>query len=58
MVSPADPKTEYFPGANPHPVLRVADDSELIYANPSSRPVIEALGLVVGEAVPAAWLDS
>ena len=58
MVSPADPKAEYFPGANPHPVLRVADDGELIYANPSSRPVIEALGLVVGEAVPAAWLDS
>jgi class 3 adenylate cyclase len=57
MVSPADPKTEFFPGANPHPVLRVANDGELIYANASSQPVIEALGLVVGQAVPAAWLD-
>lgn len=57
MVSPTDPKTEFFPGANPHPVLRVADDGELIYANATSRPVIDALGLVVGETVPAAWLD-
>ncbi len=57
MVSPADPKTEFFPGANPHPVLRVATDGELIYANGASQPVIEALGLVVGQAVPAAWLD-
>jgi class 3 adenylate cyclase len=38
-------------------VLRVADDGELIYANATSQPVIEALGLVVGEAVPPDWLD-
>lgn len=57
MVSPADPKTEFFPGANPHPVLRVSNDGELIYANATSRPVIDALGLVVGEAVPADWLE-
>lgn len=57
MVSPADPKTEFFPGANPHPVLRVSDDGELIYANAASRPVIDALGLVVGAAVPRDWLD-
>ena len=57
MVSPADPKTEFFPGANPHPVLRVANDGELIYANAASQPVLEALGLVVGQVVPAAWLE-
>ncbi len=57
MVSPADPKTEFFPGANPHPVLRVANDGELIYANAASHPVIDALGLVVGESVPDDWLD-
>jgi class 3 adenylate cyclase len=57
MVSPADPKTEFFPGANPHPVLRVSNDGELIYANTTSRPVIEALGLVVGQPVPAEWLE-
>ena len=58
MVSPTDPKTEFFPGANPHPVLRVANDGELIYANDASQPVIDALGLVVGQAVPDAWLDT
>ncbi|MFL5685002.1 MAG: adenylate/guanylate cyclase domain-containing protein [Chloroflexota bacterium] len=57
MVSPADAKTEFFPGANPHPVLRVANDGELIYANAASRPVIDALGLVVGQPVPGDWLD-
>ena len=57
MVSAPDPKTELFPGANPHPVLRVADDGVLIYANAASRPVIDALGLVVDQAVPATWLD-
>jgi class 3 adenylate cyclase len=56
MVSPADPKTEFFPGANPHPVLRIADDGELIYANATSQPVIDALGLLVGESVPDDWL--
>ena len=57
MVSAPDPKTELFPGANPHPVLRVADDGVLIYANAASGPVIDALGLVVDQAVPATWLD-
>jgi class 3 adenylate cyclase len=57
MVSPADRQTEFFPGANPHPVMRVTDDGELIYGNASSQPVLEALGLVVGETVPAEWLE-
>jgi class 3 adenylate cyclase len=56
MVSRADPKTEFFPGANPHPVMRVTDDGALIYANASSQPVLDALGLVVGDAVPAEWM--
>ena len=57
MVSAPDPKTELFPGANPHPVLRVADDGVLIYANAASRPVIDTLRLEVDHAVPATWLD-
>ena len=48
MVSAPDPKTEFFPGANPHPVMRVADDGVLIYANAASDPCIDALGLDVG----------
>ncbi|HSL77649.1 MAG TPA: adenylate/guanylate cyclase domain-containing protein [Candidatus Limnocylindrales bacterium] len=57
MVSRADPNTEFFPGANPHPVMRVTDDGDLIYANVASQPVLDALGLVVGQPVPAEWLE-
>lgn len=55
--SQGDPQTEYFPGANPHPVMRVADDGRLIYANRSSRALADAIGFVVGETVPDGWLD-
>ena len=57
MVSRADPNTEFFPGANPHPVMRVLDDGTLIYANASSQPVLKALGLTVDREVPAEWLQ-
>jgi class 3 adenylate cyclase len=53
--SRADPRTEYFPGANPHPVLRIADDGRLIYANASSEPLLAELGAQVGEELPQAW---
>ena len=29
-----------FPGENPHPVLRVAGDGILLYANPASQPLL------------------
>jgi len=58
MVSRTDPRTEFFPGANPHPVMRVGDDGHLIYANPASQPLLGELGLTVGEPVPAPWLES
>jgi class 3 adenylate cyclase len=57
MVSRADPNTEFFPGANPHPVMRVTDDGTLIYANATSRPLLDALGLTVDRPVPPDWLD-
>jgi class 3 adenylate cyclase len=57
MVSRADPNTEYFPGSNPHPVMRVTDDGRLIYANSTSQPVLDALGLVVDRSVPPDWLE-
>jgi class 3 adenylate cyclase len=53
--SRADPKTEYFPGANPHPVMRIDDNGRLIYANPASDALIAELGVHVGEPFPAAW---
>jgi class 3 adenylate cyclase len=53
--SRADPRTEYFPGANPHPVMRIDDDGRLIYANPSSEPLLAELEVHVGDALPEAW---
>jgi class 3 adenylate cyclase len=40
-----------FPDQNPHPVLRVADDGQLTYANISSAPVLRAMDAAVGRAV-------
>ena len=41
-----------FPDANPNPVMRVAGDGRLIYANPASSPILTALGLEKGQALP------
>ena len=41
-----------FPGQNPHPVLRMSRDGGLIYANDASRPIVEALDLLVGQPLP------
>lgn len=41
-----------FPAQNPNPVLRTSPDGVLIYANQASAPIVEALGLRVGQAVP------
>jgi class 3 adenylate cyclase len=42
-----------FPDANPNPVLRFDDDGHLIYANPASAGVLKALGVSVGDRLPA-----
>jgi class 3 adenylate cyclase len=42
-----------FPDDNPNPVLRVDGDGHLIYANPASAGVLKALGVRVGERLPA-----
>jgi class 3 adenylate cyclase len=44
--------TALFPDQNPHPVLRIAD-GRLVYANPASEPVVAALGIKLGDPVPA-----
>jgi class 3 adenylate cyclase len=41
-----------FPDQNPNPVLRLARDGRLLYANAASEPISSALGLTVGETVP------
>ncbi len=49
---------ERFPERNPSPVLRVSLAGELLYANAASEPIVSALGLVVGEPLPAQlWAD-
>jgi class 3 adenylate cyclase len=42
-----------FPDDNPNPVLRVDGDGHLIYANPASAGVLAALGMAIGQRVPA-----
>jgi class 3 adenylate cyclase len=42
-----------FPDQNPNPVLRMARDGRLLYANPAAAPVTSALGVAVGDVVPA-----
>ncbi|HUP83229.1 MAG TPA: adenylate/guanylate cyclase domain-containing protein [Candidatus Limnocylindria bacterium] len=42
-----------FPGQNPNPVLRMDGAGTLIYANEASQPIVAALGLTVGQALPA-----
>ena len=46
-----------FPGQNPNPVMRMGRDGRLLYANDASEPISTALGLTVGELVPAGLRD-
>ena len=59
MGEPDDPtatgSAEQFPGSNPHPVMRVADDGRLTYANEASMPLLETVGVRVGEVLPGDW---
>ncbi len=46
-----------FPDDNPNPVLRIDADGHLIYANPASAGVLQALGIAVGERLPGEALE-
>ena len=41
-----------FPGENPNPVLRMAEDGRLTYANASAGPIVRAWQASVGERLP------
>jgi class 3 adenylate cyclase len=41
-----------FPDDNPNPVMRIDADGHLIYGNPASAPVLNSIGVAVGERVP------
>ena len=47
---------ERFPDRNPNPVLRIDADGTLLYANAASQPIVRALGLMPGVALPAEFL--
>jgi PAS domain S-box-containing protein len=44
-----------FPRENPHPVLRVAADGTILYANPGSAPLLAQWGVQVGQKVTDEW---
>jgi PAS domain S-box-containing protein len=44
-----------FPEENPHPVLRIAADGTVIYANAGARSILAELGGGVDGTAPAAW---
>ncbi len=46
-----------FPDDNPNPVMRIDADGHLIYANPASDGVLRALGITVGDRLPADALE-
>ncbi|HEX3427183.1 MAG TPA: adenylate/guanylate cyclase domain-containing protein [Candidatus Limnocylindrales bacterium] len=47
-----DPElTGLFPNQNPHPVMRMKD-GRLVYANPASQAVLDAIGIGLGDPVP------
>jgi PAS domain S-box-containing protein len=44
-----------FPSENPNPVLRVAGDGTILYANSASVPLLVQWGAQVGQKVPEEW---
>jgi class 3 adenylate cyclase len=46
-----------FPDENPNPVLRVTRDGRLLCANPASEAIRRALGVEVGESLPAGFRE-
>jgi class 3 adenylate cyclase len=46
---------EHFPGRNPHPVMRLDTDGTVTYANAPSEPLLAAIGVEVGQRLPATW---
>ncbi|MFZ1936200.1 MAG: GAF domain-containing protein, partial [Thermoguttaceae bacterium] len=44
-----------FPEQNPNPVLRIARDGTILYANPVSGPLLAYWGLTCGQSLPEDW---
>ncbi len=46
-----------FPSENPHPILRAAKDSTILYANEASSTLLNILGCQVGQLLPDEWRE-
>jgi class 3 adenylate cyclase len=46
-----------FPDQNPNPVLRIRPDGHLLYANPASAAILDAIAVAVGGHLPAELRD-
>ncbi len=44
-----------FPGEDPNPVMRISKDSEILYANDSSAPVLETWKTQIGQKLTEPW---
>jgi len=44
-----------FPGENPNPVMRVAEDGTLTYANDACRPLLAHWDCTIGQRLPEQW---
>ncbi|MFW5640536.1 MAG: response regulator [Thermodesulfobacteriota bacterium] len=44
-----------FTEENPHPVMRIGTQGQLLYANPGSKPLLEIWKIEIGETLPAEW---
>jgi len=46
-----------FTDKNPQPILRIAADGTVLYANAGSRPLLESWNIDVGERIPSRWQE-
>jgi signal transduction histidine kinase len=47
-----------FPSENPNPVLRLASDGRILYANVASEALLRLWGCAVGQKAPAPWPET
>lgn len=49
-------KLARFPSENPNPILQVARDGVIVYANQASLPILNTWGCKIGQRLPDYWL--